>query len=143
MTEPELDIELQIEIARDPDAVFKGLLHRITEGWLYPDGSGKSLNMKLEAWPGGRWFRDLGNNTGHLWAHVQTIKPPVLLELVGPLCMSSPCANHVAFRLSPIDNGTRVDFRHRGIGIIPPEHRNGMPDGWREDLEILKQELES
>ena len=25
--------------------------------------------MKLEAWPGGRWFRDLGDGNGHLWGH--------------------------------------------------------------------------
>ncbi len=32
------------------------------------------MPMKLEAWPGGRWFRDLGDGNGHLWGHVQAIK---------------------------------------------------------------------
>ena len=41
--------------------------------------------MKIEPWPGGRWYRDLGNNAGHLWGHVQVIKPPTLLEICGPL----------------------------------------------------------
>ena len=41
------------------------------------------MPFKLEAWPGGRWFRDLGNNAGHLWGHVRVIKPPALLEISG------------------------------------------------------------
>src|SRR5207245_972503 len=40
----------------------------------------KPMPMTLEAWPGGRWFRDLGNNTGNFWGHVQVIKPPTLIE---------------------------------------------------------------
>ena len=53
---------------------------------------GASLSLKLEAWPGGRWYRDLGNNTGHFWGHVQAIKPPTLLEICGPLMMSYPAS---------------------------------------------------
>jgi hypothetical protein len=44
--------------------------------------------MILEQWPGGRWSRDHGNGIGHLWGHVQVIKPPVLLELSGLMFMS-------------------------------------------------------
>src|SRR4051812_10697912 len=35
---------------------------------------GSPMPFTLEAWPGGRWFRDLGNGNGHLWGHVQAIK---------------------------------------------------------------------
>jgi len=52
-------------------------------GFETPDGT--SLQMKLEAWPGGRWYRDLGNNMGHFWGHVQAIKAPNLIEICGPL----------------------------------------------------------
>ncbi len=50
----------------------------------------RPLPMKLEAWPGGRWYRDLGDNNGHFWGHVQAIKRPTLLEICGPLIMSYP-----------------------------------------------------
>ena len=63
-----------------------------------PDG--KSLAMKLEPWPGGRWFRDLGDGDGHCWATVQSIKKPTLLKLSGPLFMSQPVANNLIYRLS-------------------------------------------
>ena len=62
------------------------------------------MPFKLEAWPGGRWFRDLGDNNGHCWATVQAIKRPTLLEFSGPLFMSQPVANNVQYRLSE-ENG--------------------------------------
>ena len=62
--------------------------------------------MILEPWPGGRWFRDRGNGVGHLWGHVQVIKPPVLIELSGPMFMSYPALNHVELRLDQIAGGT-------------------------------------
>jgi hypothetical protein len=47
------------------------------------------MSMKIEPWPGGRWFHDLGDNigdnNGHLWGHVQAIKKPTLLEITGSL----------------------------------------------------------
>ena len=58
---------------------------------LGPEGSmpdGKPFPFKLEPWPGGRWFRDLGNDSGHFWGHVQVIKPPKLIEICGPTFMS-------------------------------------------------------
>ena len=48
------------------------------------------MPMKIEPWPGGRWYRDLGNDNGHFWGHVQAIKQPTLLEIYGPLFMSYP-----------------------------------------------------
>ena len=47
-----------------------------------PDG--KPLPMKIEPWPYGRWYRDLGGDNGHFWGHVQAIKKPTLLEICGP-----------------------------------------------------------
>ena len=77
-----LNVVKEVEIAAPADVVFQTVLE--------PHGPMKDMNMKLEAWVGGRWFRDLGNNTGHLWGHVQVIKPPKVLELVGPMMMSYP-----------------------------------------------------
>ena len=77
-------------------------------GGEMPDG--KPYPMVIEPWPGGRWYRDLGDNAGHLWGHVQVIKPPTLLELCGPMFMSFPAANHVQYRLTAEGNGTRLNF---------------------------------
>jgi hypothetical protein len=94
--------------------------------------------MKVEAWPGGRWYRDLGNNSGHLWGHIQVIKPPTLLEICGPLFMSYPAISHVQYRLVTENSATRLKFIHRAIGLIDPKHAEGVDLGWGEVLENVR-----
>ena len=101
------------------------------------------LNLKIEAWPGGRWYRDLGNNTGHLWGHVQVIKPPTLLELCGPMFMSYPVASHIQYRLTEEGRGTRLSLLHRAIGPILPEHQEGVQKGWGEMLQNVRATAEA
>ena len=123
-----LEIRREVEIAAPIEIAFEAVLDE-----LGPDArthEGTSLQMKLEAWPGGRWYRDLGNNTGHNWGHVQVIKPPTLLEISGTLMMSYPAMNHVQYRLRAEGNITRLTFLHRAVGLILPDHRDGMPMGW-------------
>ena len=91
---------------------------------------GQKLAMKLEPWPGGRWYRDLGDGNGHLWAHVQSIKKPTLLEFYGPLMMSYPVASNVQYRLSEEEGGTLIKFHHTAIGLIPEDYRKGLQGGW-------------
>jgi uncharacterized protein YndB with AHSA1/START domain len=121
-------IRKETQIAAPIEIAFAALLDE-----LGPEGQGpggESLSMKIEPWPGGRWYRDLGNNTGHLWGHVQVIKPPKLLEITGPLPMSYPVANHLQYRLKEENGGTLLTFVHRSMGLILPEHRDGMDGGW-------------
>jgi Activator of Hsp90 ATPase homolog 1-like protein len=135
-----LDIEQRVEVKAAIGDVFKGLLHRFGEGFTRPN-DGESMQLILEPWPGGRWFRDRGNQIGHLWGHVQVMKPPVLLELSGPMFMSYPAINHLELRLEEIAGGTRVILRHRAIGMLDPEHKQGVSAGWKYNLEILKKDL--
>ena len=124
----------QFEFTRDEfidapiEIVFQAVLDEMGPESQMPDG--KPMTMKLEAWPGGRWLRDLGNNTGHLWGHVQVIKPPTLLEICGPMFMSYPAANHVQYRLTAEGKGTRLKFVHKSMGLIPKDHQEGMQMGW-------------
>jgi len=130
-----LDVEQQVEVKADIGDVFKGVLRQFGEGGTHPNG--ESMQMILEQWAGGRWFRDRGNGIGHLWGHVQVIKPPVLLELSGPLFMSYPALNHIEVRLDQIAGGTKVTLRHRAIGTIDPAHREGVSKGWRHYLDSI------
>jgi hypothetical protein len=97
------------------------------------------MPMKLEAWPGGRWFRDLGNNTGHFWGHVQVIKPPTLIELIGPMFMSFPAANHVHYKLAAEGKGTKLNFVHKSFGLIPKDLMEGMNMGWGYKLNRVRE----
>src|SRR6476620_5674232 len=110
------------------EVVFASLLDE-----LGPEGQmldGKPMPMKLEAWPGGRWFRELGNGNGHFWAHVQAIKRPTLLELCGPLFMSYPVSSNLQYRLSEEAGGTLIKFQHLALGLIEEDHRKGVVVGW-------------
>jgi Activator of Hsp90 ATPase homolog 1-like protein len=135
LDEMTLDVNQHIEIKAAVGDVFRSMLHRFGEGLASPQG--ESLQMILEQWPGGRWFRDRGNGIGYLWGHVQTIKPPVLLELSGPMFMSYPALNHVELKLEEIAGGTRLSLRHRAIGLIDPAHREGVGTGWQHTLNAI------
>ena len=139
-----LDIRQDIFIAASPETSFAALLEELGPGSSMPDG--KPFPMKIEPWPGGRWFRDLGQTGGHayahLWGHVQVIKAPTLLELTGPMPMSFPAQNHVQYRLKAEGDGTRVSLIHRAMGLIPQEHIDGMPEGWEHDLKCIKENAE-
>ena len=123
-----ISIIREIEIAAPIEIAFEAMLEEIGPGGEMPDG--KPFPMVIEPWPGGRWYRDLGNNAGHLWGHVQVIKPPTLLELCGPMFMSFPGVNHVQYRLTAEGDGTRLKFTHRAMGPIPEEVREGVGQGW-------------
>jgi uncharacterized protein YndB with AHSA1/START domain len=130
------EIRKEIEIAAPIAIAFQSVLDELGPEGQMPNG--QSLSMKIEPWPGGRWYRDLGNGAGHFWGHVQVIKPPTLLEIIGPMPMSYPAVNHVQYRLKEKGGGTRLTFVHRAMGLILPEHRDGMPKGWENWLERIR-----
>ena len=134
-----LDLEQHIEIKAAIGDVFRKMLFRMGEGNSRPDG--EPMQLILEQWPGGRWFRDRGNGIGHLWGHVQVIKPPVLLELSGPMFMSYPVINHVEIKLAEIAGGTKVSLRHRAVGMIDEGHRQGVGMGWGHMLGTLQKDF--
>ena len=127
-------IEQSIDIKAAVGTTFRAMLER-----MGPKNEGMGpMPMVLEPWPGGRWFRDLGNGAGHLWAHVQVYKPPTLLELHGPMFMSYAATSHMSLRLTEIPGGTRVSLRHRILGEMSDEHKSGVKMGWGQFLEGVK-----
>ena len=123
-----LNLTLETHVQASLDATFAALLEQLGPGNETPEG--KSLQLKIEPWPGGRWYRDLGDANGHLWGHVQAIKRPTLLEFSGPLFMSWPVVSNVQYRLSEVAEGTLITFRHTAFGLIPPDVKEGMTKGW-------------
>ncbi len=135
-----LEVRKTETIAAPIDRVFAALLEQL--GPAFETDQGAPMPLTLEAWPGGRWYRDLGNNAGHLWGHVQVIKPPALLEITGPLFMSYPVASHVQYRLTAEGGRTRLDLVHRAFGQITPEHRDGVGRGWAYILGKVRERAE-
>jgi Activator of Hsp90 ATPase homolog 1-like protein len=136
-----LDIKQEVHVRASLDATFAAVLTQMGRYNETPDG--KPLPMTLEPWPGGRWFRDLGSNNGHFWGQVQAIKRPTLLEIIGPLFMSHPVVSNIQYRLTEVDDGTLIVFRHTALGFIPDDYRKGLSAGWAPLLDRIRKEAET
>jgi uncharacterized protein YndB with AHSA1/START domain len=120
-------ITQEIHVKASLENTFEAILEQIGPYNETPQGP---MPMKIEPWPGGRWYRDLGENNGHFWGNVQAIKRPTLLEVSGPLFMSYAVVNNLQYRLTEETGGTLIRFHHKAFGIIPDDHRKGMNEGW-------------
>src|SRR6266852_5209021 len=136
-----LNITQEIHVQAPLDVTFATLLEQL--GPFGETMEGNSMNMKIEAWPGGRWYRDLGDGNGHFWGHVQAIKRPTLLEITGPLFMSYPVVSNVQYRLSEKDGGTLLNFHHTALGLILEDHRKGVTGGWKHIHEGVRKRAEA
>lgn len=123
-----LSIDQEIRVKAPLETTFAALLEELGPKNQVEDG--RPMPMTLEAWPGGRWYRDLGDRNGHLWGFVQAIKRPTLLEITGPLFMSYAAVSNVQYRLTAADGGTLITFRHSAMGLILEDHRKGAREGW-------------
>jgi hypothetical protein len=118
----------EIRVRAALDTTFASLIAQM--GRLNESPDGKPLPMVLEPRPGGRWFRELGGDDGHLWGFVQSIKRPVLLEIWGPLFMSTGATSNVLYRLTEVEDGTLITFTHTVVGPFPDDHRPQLSKGW-------------
>jgi len=136
-----LNVTQEIHVRAPLEATFAALLEQLGPQNDTPDG--KPMPLKIEPWPGGRWYRDLGDDNGHFWGHVQAIKRPALLEITGPLFMSYPVVSNVQYRLSEVDGGTLIKFHHTALGLIQDDHREGVGKGWTHINEGVRKRAEA
>ena len=129
-------IERVVEIDAPIEFTYEAILDQLGTDCEMPGG--KAFPMQLESWPGGRWFRDLGNCTGHLWGHVQVIKPPTLVEITGPVMMSCAANNHLSYRLSSEGTASKLTFRHQAAGLLDTELLDGLSSGWEYWIERVR-----
>lgn len=136
-----LVISEEIHVDAPPDTTFASLLVQLGRQNETPEG--KPLPMILEPRPGGRWYRDLGGDNGHLWGFVQSIKRPELLEFWGPLFLSTGATSNLIYRLSESGDGTIITFRHSLVGPVPDEFREHMAPGWSAIHQRIKMAAEA
>jgi hypothetical protein len=123
-----LDVTQQSRVRASIEETFAALLEE-----LGPHNRGMgdvAMPMVLEARPGGRWFRDLGQDNGHCWGMVQAIRRPTLLEISGPLMMSFAVASNVQYRLKVEGAETILSLRHTALGLFPDGYRDALTQGW-------------
>ena len=132
-TAPTVDMQTftiteKIEVHASLDTTFASLLAEM--GRLNQTPDGKPLPMVLEPYPGGRWYRELGGDNGHLWGFVQSIKRPALLEIWGPLFMSTAATSNLLYRLTETPEGTLITFTHTVVGPFPDDNKGPLSTGW-------------
>ena len=118
----------EIAVHASLEQTFASLVAQM--GRLNETPDGRPLPMILETRPGGRWYRDLGGDNGHLWGFVQSIKRPVLLEIWGPLFMSTAATSNITYRLTEVEGGSLIKFTHTLVGPFPEDHRSQLTSGW-------------
>ena len=121
-------IREEIHVRASLEKTFASMLREMGPANQLLDGT--PMPMVIEPRPGGRWFRDLGGENGHLWGVVQSIKRPVLLEIWGPLFMSTGATSNLMYRLTEANGGTLITFTHTVVGPIPDDHRPRLATGW-------------
>lgn len=136
-----MTITEEIHVKAAPEKTFEALLEELGPGMRGAED--KPMPLKIEAWPGGRWYRDLSGGNGHFWAHVQAIKRPALLEFCGPLMTSLAAVHNVQYRLSEEPGGTLIKFHHFALGALPADMRKGFAAGWQSIHERAKRNAES
>src|ERR1700733_8826740 len=140
-----MEILEEVHVKAPIGVTFDALLEELRVG--VTGEQGRKMSMKLEAWPGGIWARDLtpelGAGNGHFWAHVQAIKRPTLLEFCGPLIMSYAATSNMQYRLSEEPGGTLIKFRHSAFGVIQDDHRAGIRQGWAYTHARMKERVEA
>jgi len=129
-----------IQVRASLETTFATLLEELGPANLGHENA--PMPLVLEAWPGGRWFRDLGHGNGHLWGHVQAIKRPTLLEIWGPLMISSATVSNLQYRLKEVDDGTLIALRHSTFGLIPEGYSEELSKGLVDWLERVRRSAE-
>ena len=135
-----LDLTEEILVRAPIGTAFDALLEE-----LGPSNLGHNdapMPMRLEAFPGGRWYRDLGDGNGHFWGLVQAIKRPTLLEITGPLMMSFAVASNIQYRLQETDGGTLITLHHSALGLFPDGYRTPLTQGWKKIFERVRARAE-
>jgi hypothetical protein len=136
-----LTVTQEIHVHAELNATFDALLEQMGPANESPEG--EPLPMKIEPFPGGRWFRDLGNGNGHLWGHVQAIKRPTLLEVCGPLFLSTAAISNVQYRLKEVEDGTLLTVRHIAFGFVPDDYKTRLVPGWKVLLDRIRRQAET
>jgi uncharacterized protein YndB with AHSA1/START domain len=136
-----LNITEEMLVRSSVENAFAALLEQL--GPANEGHEGAPMPMTLEPWPGGRWFRDLGGKNGHFWGQVQAIKRPTLLEITGPLMISSAVVSNVQYRLKETEGGTLITLRHSALGFMPDGYREGLSVGWKQGLDRIRRQAEA
>lgn len=130
-----------VEVPATPERVFRAISSREIINWWVRPGVFDTTEWAGEARVGGRW-RASGTVRGRpytLEGEFLTVEPNRELVHTWQTVGSPAAATTVAYRLEPLDRGTRIMLRHSGF--TSPEACTGVAVGWETSFERLSEIL--
>ena len=127
-------VEVDVSVARPPEAVWGALTEEIGSWWLEGFYAGKNpKGFHLEPTLGGRMYEDWGDGNGLVWYTVLGIGPPEMLLLSGQISadFGGPASSTVRIVLEPDGDGTRVRLTDDLLGRVTEESARQIEGGWR------------
>jgi DNA-binding transcriptional ArsR family regulator/uncharacterized protein YndB with AHSA1/START domain len=126
-----IQMEQEVQIAAPPARVFDCLTAHIGDWWSH-SFSGSPRTIRLEPFPGGRFFEEFdGAGGGALYATVTFLKPGERLRLTGPMGMAGAVAGVIDIRLEATGDGTRLLLSHHVLGEVDDATANDYNGGWQ------------
>jgi len=129
-TKNEFQIEQELLINAEPEAVFDALTAKVGEWWTHTF-SDSPRAVRLEPQVGGRFYEEFGDGGGALYATITQIWPGKGLAFTGPMGMLGPVVNFIRFDLEPHEGSTVVKLSHHAIGKVDDEIRQNYDSGWK------------
>ena len=122
-----ISIQREIAIAAPIEIAFEAMLEEMGPGGEMPDG--KPFPMVIEPWPGGRWYRDLGNNPATSGGTSRSSSRRRCSSCAGRCSCPSPPSTTCSTGFTADGEGTRLEFTHRAMGPIPERGPGGRGTG--------------
>jgi len=129
------NVTVETVIAARPETVWRALTEDIGAWWpaaFFTGGDEATRRFLLEAQPGGRMFEDWGDDQGLLWAIVNTVQRPSLLQIWGMAFpgWGGPGASLGSFHLEADGDRTRLRFTESTFGKVTEAHLQEKEKGW-------------
>ncbi len=131
-----MTIGLETGLDAMPSAVFNALTDGIGWWWGAPYlmSAPDTLDLTLEARPGGLMLEQADGQNGAVWGMVEEVKRHSRLVLSGRMSMSDAVCGVVRFDLAPACGGTRLTLTHTALGRLDDRTQERFEAGWRDLL---------
>jgi len=129
------NILVEVLIEAPLERVWKTMVLETSAWWhkdfyTTPDPAGFHIEPRL----GGRMYEDWGDGAGQVWGHVNGLREPSYLQVVGDSSKEwgGPSRNIMTWRLEQEGATTRLRLEHSIFGRITPEVEDSLVSGWNQ-----------
>lgn len=115
----QVKIELELDLKVNPQQAYAAFadIGNWWQGGEFQVGREKSIDMRLNAIPGGFWMEDWGNGDFHIWATVISVQSGRLLRLAIPSGAQWSAPGNVEVEFIESTDGCQLRLIHRCIQV--------------------------